>query len=242
MSSILIIGESCQDEFVYCNAERLAPDLPIPILKVVEVKKNPGMAMNVLRNVSQYVKKSEIYTNPNWEQVTKTRYVDVNTNHSFIRIDSPDEIEPYKHSKISKDFDLVLISDYNKGFLTEDVIAEITSSHPNVFLDTKKILGDWAAKAKYIKINDYEFQRSLPYLDEAMLKKIIHTQGSNGSNFQGKNYPVELVQVRDSSGAGDSFFAALAIKFLESKDIEKSIIFANKAATKVVSEKGVTVI
>ena len=47
MTKILVIGESCLDEFVYCDAERLAPDLPIPILEIKEVRKNPGMAMNV---------------------------------------------------------------------------------------------------------------------------------------------------------------------------------------------------
>ena len=38
MKKILIIGESCKDIFVYCNANRLAPDLPIPVLSVIEKK------------------------------------------------------------------------------------------------------------------------------------------------------------------------------------------------------------
>ena len=39
MKKILIIGESCKDIFVYCNANRLAPDLPIPVLSVIEKKR-----------------------------------------------------------------------------------------------------------------------------------------------------------------------------------------------------------
>ena len=242
MSKVLIIGESCQDEFVYCHAERLAPDLPIPILKIVEVKRNPGMAMNVLKNIQKYVSNSVIHTNSNWEKITKTRYVDMNTNHSFIRIDSPDTASPYIIEDIGNDYDLILISDYNKGFLSESIITKITKLHANVFLDTKKVLGEWASNAKYIKINDYEYQRSLPYISPEMEKKIIHTRGASGCNFGGRNFPVEPVEVRDSSGAGDSFFAALALKYLQSENIEESIKFANSSAAKVVSQKGVTVI
>jgi sugar/nucleoside kinase (ribokinase family) len=74
------------------------------------------------------------------------------------------------------------------------------------------------------------------------MTKIIHTRGAEGTNFQGKNFSVESVDVQDSTGAGDSFFAALAVNYLESNDIEKSIVFANKEASKVVSKKGVTLI
>jgi bifunctional ADP-heptose synthase (sugar kinase/adenylyltransferase) len=244
VGSILVIGESCQDEFVYCDAERLAPDLPIPILKIREIKTNPGMAMNVLCNIGQLITGSEILTNGNWEQVRKTRYVDYKTNHTFIRIDSADIIEPVRFESFETlhEYELILISDYNKGFLTKELMEKIATEHSNVFLDTKKILGNWAANFKFIKINDHEFQRSLPFVDEQLMAKIIHTRGAEGTNFQGKNFSVESVDVQDSTGAGDSFFAALAVNYLESNDIEKSIVFANKEASKVVSKKGVTLI
>ena len=29
---ILIIGETCVDKFIYCNANRLSPEAPVPIL------------------------------------------------------------------------------------------------------------------------------------------------------------------------------------------------------------------
>ena len=88
MSKILIIGDSCIDEFVYCSTERLAPDVPIPILNVLETKLSPGMAMNVYRNIKTHISECEIITNPNWQENKKTRYMDLNTNHAFIRIDS----------------------------------------------------------------------------------------------------------------------------------------------------------
>ena len=50
------------------------------------------------------------------------------------------------------------------------------------------------------------------------------------------------VEVKDSSGAGDSFMAALVIKFVQTQDIEQSIVYANSKASEVVSKKGVNVI
>ena len=242
MNKVLIIGESCLDEFVYCSAERLAPDLPIPILHVEETTTNPGMAMNVLRNMERYLPEVSIETNPNWRDVKKTRYVEIKSNYAFIRVDSKEVVSKYQHSVDLSKFDIVVISDYNKGFLTNEDIQEITSSHPQVFLDTKKILGAWAEKAAIIKINDYEFQRSAPHMTDSIRSKTIHTLGALGCEYRGVVYPVRPVEVKDSSGAGDSFLAALVVKFCETQDLLKSIEFANLSAAKVVSERGVTTI
>mgnify|MGYP001562941176 CR=1 FL=1 len=244
MKKILIIGEACLDKFVYCHAERLAPDLPVPVLRVIEETENPGMAANMHRNVRNIYPSADLYTNEGWEKVTKTRYVHRNTNHTFIRIDAEPNIERIKVREVPlRDYDLIAISDYNKGFLTEDDIRHICENHDMVFMDTKKVLGDWAAKAKYIKINNYEYERSKNSLPKGLEKKIIYTKGDQGAFFKGKNYPVKKkVEVKDVTGAGDSFFAALLVKYAETADIEKAIDFANVCASEVVQHKGVTVI
>ena len=242
MPSISVIGESCLDEFVYCNANRLAPDLPIPILEVVEKTRNPGMAKNVHRNIVGYLPEAVLFTNSNWELNKKTRYVDFKTNHTFLRVDSSADY-PSANLDISMfDSDLIVIADYDKGFLNEDQIENICESNPNVFLDTKKILGPWAHKARYIKINDYEYQRSAPFLDPVLSEKIIHTRDKFGCDFQGTNYPVRLVEVGDASGAGDSFMAALVVAYVDTGDILESIKFANEKAALAVSHRGVSTI
>lgn len=242
MPKIQVIGESCRDIFVYCDANRLAPDLPVPVLTEKRVEENPGMAANVYRNILGYVNDCSIITNENWEKITKTRYVHEDSNHLFLRVDTPHEVGKLDTSNIDFKSEIIVISDYNKGFLTESVIEEICNRHHQVFLDTKKVLGRWADNALYIKINDYEYKRSIPYITKAMNDKLIHTRGSNGCDFRGINYPVEQISVRDTSGAGDSFMAALVIEFLRNSDIISSIESANSAASKVVKTRGVGVI
>ena len=244
MKKILVLGESCKDVFVYCRAERLAPDLPVPVLSIVEPKENPGMAANVERNIKGIYPHVDLYTNDTWEQVTKTRYMHRDTNHMFIRIDTDHHIPQVAIKKVPlSQYEIIAISDYNKGFLTEEDIRYICENHSNVFIDTKKILGDWAAKVKYIKINNYEYERSKPHISKAIANKIIYTKGDQGAFFKGKNYPVgKKVEVKDVTGAGDSFFAALLVKYVETGDIEKAIAFANERASEVVKHKGVTLI
>jgi sugar/nucleoside kinase (ribokinase family) len=45
----------------------------------------------------------------------------------------------------------------------------------------------------------------------------------------------------DVSGAGDTFTASFTVKYLETKNIEKSIIYANEMASIVVQKRGVSV-
>ena len=52
---------------------------------------------------------------------------------------------------------------------------------------------------------------------------------------------VEELDVMDVSGAGDTFMAALAVKYTETEDMILSIGFANQCASHVVKKKGTTV-
>lgn len=241
MSRILVIGESSRDVFVYCDALRLCPDLPVPVVNINNQTENPGMARNVYRNIKSILNECDILSNANWNHITKTRYVDEKTNHMFLRVDSPHDIPRIDLSDISYQYEIIVISDYNKGYLSEEDIAEICSNHKNVFIDTKKTLGAWVKQAAYIKINDYEYRHSEKYIDESIRTKVIRTMGADGCEFQGVRYPVKKVEVRDSSGAGDTFMAGLVVKYLETNSIIKSIKFANQCASKIVTQRGVTV-
>lgn len=241
---ILIIGDSCQDIYTYCDVKRLSPEKPVPILEVDHVETMPGMAMNVYRNVCNMLPKGkvDIITNDNWESVTKNRFVDEKSNHMFCRVDTPQftenidvfdlKLEDYKH---------VIISDYDKGFLNWDDIEWICASHDSVFLDTKKTLDTWAYDAKYIKINNYEAEKSAGFVG-IFGDKVIQTLGRDGVMWDGELYPVKHeVETLDVSGAGDTFLAALVVSYSQDKDIVRAIKYANRQASKVVSKRGTSV-
>ena len=245
-SKILIIGESCKDVFNYGYCERLCPEAPVPVFNPISSTENAGMAGNVYRNVSSLGASAVLFTNANWEIITKTRFIDGRTNHMFMRLDNNDK--EYGRSNIRekninfKSYDGIIISDYNKGWLSEEDIEYVAEKHDNVFLDTKKILGSWCKSMSYIKVNFDEYEKTKHILDEEIVDKLIITMGPEGTKYNGIMYPVPKVEIKDTSGAGDTFVAGMVSNFVKNKNIESAIKFGNKCATKVVQKKGVSII
>ena len=244
---ILVIGDSCTDKFIYCDINRICPEAPVPVLNPVETVSSMGMASNVSMNLTSLGAESFVLTNH--ENIIKTRYVDIKSGQMIMRLDENDECMPIDFKSewqkcIDSDFDLgydaIVISDYNKGFLTIHDIAHIgkTAKCPT-FLDTKKKLGDWCKNIDFIKINNPEWNNNKDYTYD----NVIVTNGSEGATYKGKTYETKKVKVSDVSGAGDTFIAGLVYKYIDSGNIiEKAIDFANSCASKVVQERGVSTI
>ena len=244
---ILVIGESCLDIFHYGESKRLCPEAPVPVFKSLRTVESGGMAMNVYNNLKKMNLKANVLTNLNWKNIKKTRFVDENSNHMFIRLDENDDIYyEMDFSSIEKinfdDYQAIVVSDYNKGFLTEKHLKFISDNHPLTFLDTKKILGTWSHNFSFIKINSKEFDNTKHTIDEKILSKLIVTRGPHGCEYGQKIYKVSAVEVKDTSGAGDTFIAGLCGKFCQTKNIDLSIDFANECATTVVQKRGVSTI
>jgi len=240
---ILVIGDSCQDIYIYGKVDRLCPDAPVPILVPMHTTTTGGMAANVYENILSLQVDVDIITNN--LPITKTRYVDMQTNHMIMRVDSENKAIPRVSGLDAVNFsqyDAIIVSDYNKGFLQFDDISYICDKHPLVFLDTKKIINAMCLKATFIKINEVEHNKNIDAgLDIGSYpKKFIITLGSKGCMYDNKNYKVRPVEIKDMSGAGDTFISALTIQYLKTKSIESAIKFANDCATIVVQYRGVT--
>ena len=77
---ILVIGESCRDIFNYGECNRLCPEAPVPIFNSIQTIENGGMALNVHNNINALGVEACLYTNKNWENITKTRFIDIMIN------------------------------------------------------------------------------------------------------------------------------------------------------------------
>ena len=242
---ILVIGDSCKDVYIYGRADRQCPDAPVPVFVPSRNIISKGMSGNVYSNLVSLGMECELVTN--LDEVTKTRYVEEKTNHMIVRVDSGEEhikrIENTDNIEYAE-YDAIVISDYDKGFLEKEDILEISSNHNLTFLDTKKILGDWAEKISFIKVNEIEYERSREFIENKkwIYEKLIVTKGSLGCVYKNKSFPVNKVEIKDLSGAGDTFLAAFAMQILKTNDVDFSLQFANKCATSVVQRKGVAIV
>jgi bifunctional ADP-heptose synthase (sugar kinase/adenylyltransferase) len=217
----------------------------VPVLTDVYKEINWGMAGNVQENLLAHNPNLNVNLIHQKNTIRKIRYLDDKTNHMFLRVDEGEEdidtlaLTPEKIKQISES-DLVIVSDYNKGFLNEEVLIQIGKLSKLSIIDTKKTISeDLIDSFTFIKLNEHEYQRNKNISDKNKDKFII-TLGMNGAKHDDIVFlSPSPKQTIDVSGAGDTFTAFFSLKYYETKNISESIKFANQMASIVVSKRGV---
>lgn len=254
-TKVAIIGEVCQDEYIYGTCNRVCPEAAALCFVHDNQKSiNLGMAGNVKANFDKLdINRQIIDTkliSPR-SSIIKRRFVDTKYNTILFREDIHDNCERIDINKYSfNDFSYLIISDYNKGFLEEEDIISICSknkNHATIFIDTKKQLKNIAPHVHFIKINSFEFSSNIKDFEFIKDKtSLIVTKGEAGATLYHKhstiNYPTQKILLRDVCGAGDTFLASLVYKHIETQNIDISIKFANDCAAIVVAKFGVSTI
>ena len=240
--NLLLIGDSCTDEWVYGSCDRLSPEGPIPVMKYRQKQSAPGMAANVNENFKSLGINVNFLTNN--ESITKTRYIDEKSNQQIMRLDTEPECQPLHPSQLTmaavhQRYDAVVISDYDKGYVTLETIDHLASRNPDIkiFVDTKKKKLPIHYPNVIYKINQKEFNS----LDPDHIPKsenIIVTAGAEGALWNKKQFQVPITRVFDVTGAGDTFLAALVFYYIQLDSMEESIAFANRAAAIAVQNPG----
>ena len=240
MIKILVIGEKCTDRFMYCDVSRFSPEAPVPVLNPIEIVENDGMAGNVVRNLIALNKDISV---THWYQdeiITKTRFVEKKSNHMFLRLDEGESNISKLNLKLNllSEYSIVIVSDYDKGFINNEDLLKIGKNSKISILDSKRKLSkEIISSFSFVKLNEKESLQNSNLLE---CKNILITLGSRGTKFNDKLYPSPNPQETiDVSGAGDTFTASFILKYIESGDIKSSIIFANKMSSIVVSKRGV---
>ncbi len=232
---VLLMGDSCVDEYVYGHCTRLNPEAPVPVLDYSRTEYRPGMAGNVYENLKAFKLQVDFITNK--EKIVKTRYVDDKYNQQILRVDRHEKLSPIDDGVNIDNYDAIVISDYNKGFISKEKLFEIAETAScSVFLDTKKTgLPDTANC--YIKINETEYNnlKNFP-------QNLIVTLGEKGARFKNILYPANKATVFDVVGAGDTFLAALVYFYLVTGSVEKAIPYANRASAIAVQHAGTYVL
>lgn len=228
-----MIGDNCLDVYQYGTVDRISPEAPVPVFVPTYKEERAGMAGNVSRNL-EALGCDVNYLHGNTS--TKTRLVDIRSKQQIVRIDNDVESTALSfETEIPTVYDAIVISDYNKGTVSYQLIEDLVKSQScPIFIDTKKT--DLARfNGAYVKINKLEYSRSST---KPTPEWLITTLGDAGVAWNGKTFNGESVEVADVTGAGDTFLAALVYKFLETKDIPQAICFANKAASVTVQHIG----
>ena len=234
-SRILLIGESCKDVYHYGETSRISPEGPVPIFLPNRTEIKDGMAANVLNNLTELGQIVDFVTCNSESPIIKERFVDEKFSSHVFRADRNDVSEAINLNAMSealkRQYDAVVISDYDKGFLPPDACSFIIShfSCP-VIVDTKKRdLSCFDRENCIIKINRPEYDRLVKKCSKSI---IVITEGKNGARVENKrlinSFPTDVFDV---CGAGDVFLSAMTSSILSTGDLEKSLYFSNLVAS-----------
>jgi len=224
---------------------------------------------NELRRLFKDINLSADYLIEQKDRVTskKTRIVsaqqqviryDIESNEDINKISEKKLIDIYK-SAISE-FDLVILSDYGKGVITNYVAKEVikvaNSYSIKVIVDPKgydysKYTSAYlltpnkkeASEATGINISDRKsLKDALIHLkDFCKLHTSLITLSEDGIAIfdeQFRSHPTVAREVFDVTGAGDTVIAALGYALAAKEDIDSAVVLANLAAGVVVGKIG----
>ena len=214
---------------------------------------------------------NQLIKDRNLPTTNKTRYV--NKGQQLFRLDK-EELLPIKEDQeeqviefLNSDLEqieVVILSDYNKGFLTLSLtkkkIKVCNEFGIKVLIDPKKKDFNFYKGAFLLTPNEKEAENAtgIKIVDEVSLlqcfEKLVNqtgnplqliTRSEKGMSLYNKgqitNFKAQAKEVFDITGAGDTVIAALAYKLSLGCDVLESVRFSNFAGSVVVGKFGSSV-
>jgi D-beta-D-heptose 7-phosphate kinase/D-beta-D-heptose 1-phosphate adenosyltransferase len=231
--NILLIGDDCIDVYQYGNVDRISPEAPVPVFESVSEESRPGMAANVLANL---VALGCTVNYLHGATSVKTRLIDLRSRQQVLRIDNDNYSEALEiETAIPKGYHAIVISDYNKGTVSHELIEQLRQDFDGpIFVDTKKSELE-SCKGCIVKINNLEYHRLTSECSD-----LIVTLGKDGARYKNTIYPAPRIEIADVTGAGDTFLSAVCYEYLRSNgNMDQAIEFAIRASSITVQHVGV---
>ena len=289
-AKVLVIGDVMLDRFWHGAATRISPEAPVPVVKVAGVDDRPGGAGNVAINLAalgvettlsglvgddehaKQLRSAVEAKGVRWsvmpcpaDTIVKLRVL--SRNQQLIRMDFEAPLDDYADesflqyaSNLIAEHDVVLLSDYAKGTLTniEALISACGVLNTPVLVDPKSADFSRYAGATLITPNLSEFEavvgachqddtvisaRARDLCEQHGFEAVLVTRSERGMTLQSKegeplHLPALAREVFDVTGAGDTVISAMAAGLASQDSFENSTRLANVAAGLVVGKVG----
>lgn len=290
---VLVAGDVMLDRYLFGGTSRISPEAPVPIVHVHDSDDRAGGAANVAVNLASLGVSTALLgfvgedseakvlqsilrahdidcrfsVTDKWPTITKTRVL--SRSQQLIRLDreepcnDPDMTLSIPLQESLQDIDVVILSDYGKGALTDvtDMIAACRTRGVRVLVDPKGTDFVKYAGATMITPNQSEFEavagvcntdedlvrRAGQMLQMLKLEALLVTRSDKGMLLleAGKEplfLSTQAREVYDVTGAGDTVIATLAAALGSGTPFPIAANFANIAAGVVVRKIGVATV
>lgn len=248
MKRILLVGDRIIDDYRLCEASRLCPEAPIPVLSQITREERAGGAALVEANLrSLGLDVDPLYGS----ESTKVRYFV--GNHLICRVDSdsyrvwPEHETATLAIELLNKADAVVVSDYCKGAIGFHLARLLVESGKPCFVDTKNNHIEWFRGDNVILFpNQREYEQHVR-TKEHLFGLVVEKRGADGCYLHGAQYdrlhvPAQRRNVFDVTGAGDCFMAAFVYAWSRGADMIYSAKVANEAAGRSVEHTGTYIV
>ena len=283
---ILVVGDLMLDHYLFGTSTRMSPEAPVPVVIPDKEVSIPGGAANVAMNLSSLganVKCFGVVGNDKWGKtlldLLDENRIDINNievvnefrttvkhrlysnGNQVARLDIEDYLEKecsFMNSKYN-DYDVIILSDYNKGVLAKPwfnkpknipVVMDPKKENSNFF--NISVLTPNLNELSSISNTKIETPESIEFACKHLINKynidyILAKKGENGMSVFGKNnfnkhLDAHKVATPDVTGAGDTVIASFAVAYAKTKDIEQSATFSNMVASIAVGKSGTSTV
>ena len=192
--------------------------------------------------------------------IKKTRIIA--RNQQVIRIDNENivKIKDEEANQIiekikESNFDVILISDYNKGVITPCLMSRLKELNKKIIVDPKPENIEHYKDSFIISPNlkegkEISKEKEIEKIGEKITKdfntKLILRCGEKGAYLfeeqETHYFPTKAKEIYDVSGAGDTFVATMALAISSGSNLHESIILGNQAAGVVIGKLGTSTI
>lgn len=237
---IAVIGDKMVDIDIHCTCERMSPEGPWPVLKVLHHEHRPGGAGNVAEMVKALG--CDVLLLGDDVPHEKTRYY-VDGKLTGPRIDrdwnrKADNCDVRKWEQSLKQFrpDAVIVADHGKGVVTDQVMRMI-QDYP-LFIDPIETTPIYGSSVNALVGSKKELPKTIDgYLNSRDFNGIVVTKlGASGMKWKQsavrteKHVPSTVTNAVDPLGAGDQLIAGLTWARLMGNNWDISTELANVAA------------
>lgn len=249
-----VVGDALYDKYVFGRVERICPEAPVPVFIPEETKTVGGGAWHVADQIEALC--GPTYACFGSPISVKTRYqvgahlvLRVDEDKCPLLQDEAQRVRIFKNLVIdlpNKRVDVVVLSDYDKGWLTEAfcqfIIKWAVHRGIPVVVDPKK---DWAKfeGCTLICPNQGELDRARRHNwpGDMLIKRGERGLHLSVAGATSEDFPATARHVYNVTGAGDTVTAVAAVVLGARGTLQQAAILANLAAGWCVGEIGTAV-
>lgn len=253
----LVLGDAIIDVYHFGRVDRISPEAPVPIF--VPDTKNIQSRRGGADNVAHQLEALHCHTFKHLSKNPSVKHRYMVGTHQVFRVDYDSEAfgEVYKKDIAWFDpdmgqadkLDVIILSDYNKNFLTprvcQDIILRARDANIPVVVDPKGT--DWRKYegASILCPNEKEWKQVGEIIPPGA--DLVVKRGEKGLQIRYNGHadvvdiPTRARQIFDVTGAGDTVVAVLSACIGAKASLEDAAYIANAAAGYVVGELGTSI-